>query len=123
MKTLKIILGVIALLVAAAQYALTAGWWNLSPGAIGAIGAVAAFLGALGVQVLQVPARVAQILGAGATLIATVVGIHAANISRAANPHPYIWATVAAIGVLAGAIGRLQLPPKPVTPPPVEPGP
>lgn len=122
MRILKIILGVIALAIAAAQYALTAGMWNLHPAAIAVIGAVGSFLLALGVQAIAVPARLAQIFGAAAGLIATVVGIHAANVSRLANPHPWVWATVTAIGVLMGAVGRLQLPQKALPPAPPAPG-
>lgn len=117
MRALKIVLSIVALVLAAAQYALTGGLWNLSPGVIGGIGAAASFLFALGVQPIVLPARVSQVLGALAGLFATISGIHAANVSRAANPHPFVWATVGAIGILLGAIGRLQLPPKPPAPP------
>lgn len=125
MRYLKIVLGFMALVLAAAQYALTGGLWNLSPSMIAGIGAAASFLFALGIQPIVLPARASQVLGALAGLLAAISGIHAANVSRSVNPHPFVWATVGALGILMGAIGRLQMPPKPSAPPapPVEPGP
>lgn len=123
MRTLKIVLGFMALVLAAAQYALTGGLWNLPPGMIAGIGAAASFLFALGVQPIVLPPRASQVLGALAGLFAAISGIHAANVSRSVNPHPFWWATVGAIGILMGAIGRLQMPPKQPPAPPVEPGP
>jgi len=119
MRTVKIVLSVVALLVAAGQFALTNGLWNLPPGAIAVVGAVASFFFAIGIQPVTLTPRLSQIFGAIAGLVATVMGIHAANVSRGVNPHPWAWAIVGAAGILLGAMGRLQLPsPKPANPPP-----
>lgn len=124
MRILKIILPLIALLVGAMQFALTNGLWNIGPEYISGLAAVAGLLGAAGVQPLPISDYLARLLGAGATLGAVVMGIHAAQVSRGLNPHPWVWATAGFCFTIMGALGKLNLPPKTLPPPaPPAPGP
>jgi hypothetical protein len=106
MRTLKITLSILALLVGAVATAMTAGMFNVPPQIIGIVMAGAGLISVLGIQPFALTAAVSRVLSAGSVLLAALQGWHASVVTTQSNGHPWIWAAVGIAGVLMGVLGR-----------------
>lgn len=120
MKLLAVIASIIALIIGAVQVALTGGLFDVSPGYIGLITAAATAVSILGVQPFQISEGIAKWLGAMSGILGAVIAVHAAQITRGANAHPWIWSAAGALAVLMGIIGKHPFP-RPASQPPAGP--
>jgi hypothetical protein len=92
--------------VGAVATAMTAGLFNVPPGAIGLVMAGAGFISVLGIQPFALTAAVSRILSAGSVMLASVQAWHASVVSAQFNSHPWIWVAVGAVGVIMGVLGK-----------------
>jgi hypothetical protein len=106
MRYLKIALTFLALLVAAAATAMTAGLFNVPPTVIGIATTAAIALGYFGIQPLVISEFVNRAISGVALFLGAVVAWHASVVSTLANPHPWIWQLVGVVAILAGVIGK-----------------
>ena len=106
MRTLKIILSFLALLVGAAATAMTAGLFNVPPTIIEVVTAGGVMLGYLGIAPFAISAAVSRVISGIALFLGALVGWHASVVSTAVNAHPWIWHLVGVVAILAGVIGK-----------------
>lgn len=108
MRTLKIALSVLALLVGALATAMTAGLFNVPPGAVGLVMAAAGFVSVLGIQPFPISAGIAKGLSAASVLLTSAQLWHASAVSTLphGNLHPWIWVMVGFVAVMLGVIGK-----------------
>lgn len=113
MRILKIVLSVLALLVAAVCSAMTAGLFNLAPALITVITAGGALFGYFGISPVVLSAKVSKILGGGFMFLTALMGYHASSVTAGANPHPWLWHAVGVAAILSGVLARGPLNPSP----------
>jgi hypothetical protein len=106
MRYLKIILSIIALIVAAAANAMTAGLFHVAPTIIGIVTATGIFLGYIGIAPFVLVPVTNRIVSGVALMLGALTAWHASVVTVTANPHPWIWQIIGTIAILAGVIGK-----------------
>jgi hypothetical protein len=106
MKVIKIILSVIALLVAATASAMTGGLFHVAPAVIGIVTAAGVCLGYVGIAPFQLDAVTDRIVSGVALLLGALTAWHASVVTVQFNSHPWIWQIVGTMAILAGVVGK-----------------
>lgn len=113
LKSVKVVLSVLAMIGIAVTAAMTEGAFNVSPATTTLVMAVCGLFGYFGISPFKLSAQISKALTGGWYVMTAAVGYHIAHVTAALNPHPHLWHALGAVAIVVGVLSRGPLNPSP----------